>query len=89
MLNVTERAKAKLKELLESESDDRSVGLQLGKTPSGALTSFQTGNEPTTRWSSTTGRRSPEHGEREGDNPEEGWEAGRRARTGPARGQTR
>jgi hypothetical protein len=26
MLNVTERAKAKLKELLESESDDRSVG---------------------------------------------------------------
>jgi len=86
MLNVTERAKAKLKELLESESDDRSVGLRLGKTPSGALASFQTGNEPTTRWSSTTGRRSSE---REGDNPEEGWEAGRRARTGPARGQTR
>jgi hypothetical protein len=43
MLNVTERAKAKLKELLESESDDRSVGLRLGKTPSGALASFRPG----------------------------------------------
>jgi len=41
MLNVTERAKAKLKELLlETESDDRSVGLRLGKTASGALGVF-------------------------------------------------
>src|SRR5258705_1686410 len=31
MLNVTDRARAKLKELLETESDDRSVSLRLGK----------------------------------------------------------
>jgi Fe-S cluster assembly iron-binding protein IscA len=37
MLNVTERAKAKLKEFLETENDDRAVGLRLGKTASGAL----------------------------------------------------
>lgn len=37
MVTVTERAKAKLKELLETESDDRSVGLRLGKTASGAF----------------------------------------------------
>jgi hypothetical protein len=29
---VTERAKAKLKEFLETENDDRPVGLRLGKT---------------------------------------------------------
>ena len=40
MLNVTQRAKAKLKDLLETESDDHSVGLRLGKTPSGALGVF-------------------------------------------------
>jgi Fe-S cluster assembly iron-binding protein IscA len=40
MLNVTERAKAKLKELLETESDDRSVGLRLGRATSGALGVF-------------------------------------------------
>ena len=40
MLNVTERAKAKLKGLLDSESGDRSVGLRLGKTASGALGIF-------------------------------------------------
>jgi Fe-S cluster assembly iron-binding protein IscA len=40
MLNVTEREKARLKELLEAESDDRSVGLRLGKTASGALGVF-------------------------------------------------
>lgn len=40
MLNVTERAKAKLKGLVDSESGDRSVGLRLGKTASGALGIF-------------------------------------------------
>jgi Fe-S cluster assembly iron-binding protein IscA len=49
MVNVTERARAKLKELLETEklkelleteSDDQSVGLRLGKTTSGALGIF-------------------------------------------------
>lgn len=40
MLNVTDRARAKLKELLETESDDRSVGLRLGKMASGAFGVF-------------------------------------------------
>lgn len=40
MLNVTDRARAKLKELLETESDDRSVSLRLGKMASGALGVF-------------------------------------------------
>ena len=40
MFNVTERAKARLKELLEAESDSGSVGLRLGKTVSGALGVF-------------------------------------------------
>lgn len=46
MFNVTERAKARLKELLEAESDDRSVGLRLGKTASGALGVFPDRERP-------------------------------------------
>jgi Fe-S cluster assembly iron-binding protein IscA len=41
MLNVTQRAKIRLKELLErGKPDDPSVGLRLGKTASGALGVF-------------------------------------------------
>jgi Fe-S cluster assembly iron-binding protein IscA len=40
MLNVTPRAKIRLRELLESESGDPSLGLRLGKTASGALGVF-------------------------------------------------
>jgi Fe-S cluster assembly iron-binding protein IscA len=46
MLTVTERAKAKLKKLLDSESDDRSIGLRLGKTASGALGVFPDRERP-------------------------------------------
>jgi Fe-S cluster assembly iron-binding protein IscA len=35
MVNVTERAKAKLKEILETEDEDRVLGLRLQTTPSG------------------------------------------------------
>lgn len=40
MVNVTERAKEKLKTLLETEVDDSSVGLRLETTPSGQLGVF-------------------------------------------------
>ena len=40
MVNVTERAKARLKKLLSSKSDDLSLGLRLGRTTSGALGIF-------------------------------------------------
>jgi Fe-S cluster assembly iron-binding protein IscA len=40
MVNVTERAKAKLKELLQTEGEDQSVGLRLGTTASGELGVF-------------------------------------------------
>jgi Fe-S cluster assembly iron-binding protein IscA len=40
MLNVTDRARAKLRELLETERDDRSVGLRLERMASGALGVF-------------------------------------------------
>jgi Fe-S cluster assembly iron-binding protein IscA len=46
MVNVTQRAKVKLKELLDSESDDRAVGLRLGKTGSGALGLFPDRGRP-------------------------------------------
>ena len=46
MLNVTERARAKLKELLETASDDQPVGLRLGKTTSGALGIFPDHERP-------------------------------------------
>ena len=46
MFNVTERAKARLKELLEAESDDRSIGLRIGKTLSGALGVFPDRERP-------------------------------------------
>jgi hypothetical protein len=46
MLNVTERAKVRLKELLEAESDDESIGLRLGKTASGALGVFPDRKRP-------------------------------------------
>lgn len=35
MVNVTERAKAKLKEILETEHEDQLLGLRLQTTPSG------------------------------------------------------
>jgi Fe-S cluster assembly iron-binding protein IscA len=40
MVNVTERAKARLKKLLETEGDDRSISLRLGTTPSGQFGVF-------------------------------------------------
>jgi Fe-S cluster assembly iron-binding protein IscA len=46
MFNVTERARAKLKELLKSGSDDESVSLRLGKTTSGALGIFPDSERP-------------------------------------------
>lgn len=49
MLTVTERAKAKLKKLLDSESDDRSIGLRLGKTASGTLGVFPDRERPDDR----------------------------------------
>jgi hypothetical protein len=56
MLTVTERAKAKLKKLLDSESDDRSIGLRLGKTASGALGVFPDRERPDDRSSNTKER---------------------------------
>jgi Fe-S cluster assembly iron-binding protein IscA len=46
MLNVTKRAKVRLKELLEAETDDESIGLRLGKTASGALGVFPDRKRP-------------------------------------------
>jgi Fe-S cluster assembly iron-binding protein IscA len=46
MLNVTERARAKLKELLTTESADESVALRLGKTASGELRLFADRERP-------------------------------------------
>lgn len=46
MLNVTERARAKLKELLTTESIDQSVALRLGKTTSGELSIFADRERP-------------------------------------------
>jgi Fe-S cluster assembly iron-binding protein IscA len=40
MVTVTERAKEKLKELLQSETDDPSVGLRLAAAPSGEFGIF-------------------------------------------------
>jgi Fe-S cluster assembly iron-binding protein IscA len=40
MVTVTERAKEKLKELLQSETDDPSVSLRLVTAPSGELGMF-------------------------------------------------
>jgi len=40
MVNVTERAREKLKTLLETEADDSSVGLRLDTTPSGEFGVF-------------------------------------------------
>jgi Fe-S cluster assembly iron-binding protein IscA len=40
MVNVTERARAKLKKLLRSKSADESLGLRLGTMTSGALGVF-------------------------------------------------
>jgi Fe-S cluster assembly iron-binding protein IscA len=40
MVNVTDRAKDRLKQLLESRSDDQSVGLRLEHTSSGQLGIF-------------------------------------------------
>lgn len=40
MVNVTERAKGQLKKLLETRSDDPSVGLRLGTTASGQFSVF-------------------------------------------------
>lgn len=40
MVNVTERAKEKLKELLETKAGDASVGLRLDRTPSGEFAVF-------------------------------------------------
>lgn len=40
MVNVTERARERLKELLTTENDDPSVGLRLEQTPSGELSIF-------------------------------------------------
>ena len=40
MVNVTERAKDRLKQLLDTKTDDRSVGLRLEKTSSGQLGIF-------------------------------------------------
>lgn len=40
MLTVTDRAKEKLKEMLQSETDDPSVGLRLATAPSGQLGIF-------------------------------------------------
>jgi len=46
MLNVTERARAKLKKLLTTESVDRSVALRLGETMSGKLGVFADRERP-------------------------------------------
>jgi Fe-S cluster assembly iron-binding protein IscA len=46
MFNVTERARAKLRELLTTESDDQSVALRLGKTASGELGVFADRERP-------------------------------------------
>jgi len=46
MFNVTERARAKLKELLTIESADESVALRLGKTASGELGVFADRERP-------------------------------------------
>jgi Fe-S cluster assembly iron-binding protein IscA len=40
MVNVTDRAKDRLKQLLETRGDDRSVGLRLEHTSSGQLGIF-------------------------------------------------
>ena len=40
MVTVTERAKEKLKEMLQSETDDPSVGLRLATAPSGEIGIF-------------------------------------------------
>ena len=40
MVNVTERAKERLKELLEMRTEDASVGLRLELTPTGELAVF-------------------------------------------------
>jgi Fe-S cluster assembly iron-binding protein IscA len=40
MVTVTERAKEKLKEMLQSETDDPSVGLRLATAPSGEFGIF-------------------------------------------------
>jgi Fe-S cluster assembly iron-binding protein IscA len=40
MVNVTDRAKDRLKQLLETRSDDQSVGLRLEHTSSGQLGIF-------------------------------------------------
>lgn len=40
MVNVTERAKEKLKELLAIKGDDQSAGLRLERAPSGELSIF-------------------------------------------------
>jgi Fe-S cluster assembly iron-binding protein IscA len=40
MVTVTERAKEKLKELLQGETDDPSLGLRLVTTPSGEIGMF-------------------------------------------------
>jgi Fe-S cluster assembly iron-binding protein IscA len=46
MLNVTGRARAKLKELLTTESLEQSVSLRLGKTASGELGVFADRERP-------------------------------------------
>jgi Fe-S cluster assembly iron-binding protein IscA len=46
MVNVTERAKEKLKALLETEGNDQSVGLRLGATPTGQFGVFPDRERP-------------------------------------------
>jgi Fe-S cluster assembly iron-binding protein IscA len=46
MVNVTERAKEKLKALLETEGNDQSVGLRLGATPAGQFGVFPDRERP-------------------------------------------
>jgi Fe-S cluster assembly iron-binding protein IscA len=46
MVNVTERAKEKLKALLETEGNDQSVGLRLGATPTGQFDVFPDRERP-------------------------------------------
>src|SRR5262245_66289766 len=46
MVNVTERAKERLKELVTTKSDDLSVGLRLERAPSGAFGIFPDRERP-------------------------------------------